>query len=72
MIPPEVGGAALLYSLLHAEELHGSGIIMNDALVAMDYPFPVPETVSRDEGGRRLSDLELTMAFCTMGPGFKK
>ncbi len=72
MIPPEVGGAALLYSLLHAEELHGSGIIMNDALVAMDYPFPVPETVSRDDGGHRLSDIELTMAFCTMGPGFRK
>lgn len=69
MIPPEVGGAALVYSLLHAKELHGSGIIMNDALVAMDYPFPVPETVSKTEG-HRLSDLELTMAFCTMGPGF--
>lgn len=69
MIPPEVGGAALVYSLLHAKELHGSGIIMNDALVAMDYPFPVPETVNKAQG-HRLSDLELTMAFCTMGPGF--
>lgn len=71
MIPPEVGGAALVHSLLHAEELHGSGIIMNDALVHMNYPFPVPETVNRAEA-KRLSDMDLTMAFCYMGDGFKK
>lgn len=70
MIPPEVGGAALVHSLLHAEELHGSGIIMNDALIHMNFPFPVPETVNREKV-RRLSDMDLTMAFCYMGDGFK-
>jgi len=69
MIPPEAGGAAMVYCILHAKELHGSGIIINDAFLAMNYPFPNPATVSRMES-RRLSDMELTMAFCNMGPGF--
>jgi len=73
MIPPEAGGAAMVYSLLHAKELHGSGIIINDAFLAMDYPFPNKATAPKpDPNTRRLSDMELTMAFCTMGPGFKK
>ena len=75
MIPPEAGGAAMVYSILHAEELHGSGIIINDAFTAMNFPYPVPETVMHNPNApqaHRLSDMELTMAFCTMGPGFKK
>lgn len=72
MIPPEAGGAAMVYSILHAEELHGSGIIINDAFTAMNYPYPNPSTVTPSAGSRRLSDMELTMVFCNMGPGFKK
>ena len=69
MVPPEAGGAGMVYSILHAKELHGSGILISDALVAMDFPFPKPETVVHMKG-RRLDDMELTMAFCYMGPGF--
>ncbi len=71
MVPPEASGAGMVYSILHAEELHGSGILISDALSAMDYPFPNPETIVKMEA-RRLSDMELTMAFCYMGDGFKK
>jgi NAD(P)-dependent dehydrogenase (short-subunit alcohol dehydrogenase family) len=71
MIPPEAGGAAMVYCILHAKELHGSGIIINDAFDAMNYPYPNPESLRHMES-RRLSDMELTMAFCTMGPGFAK
>lgn len=71
MVPPEASGAGMVYSILHAEELHGSGILISDALIAMDYPFPNPETIVKMEA-RRLSDMELTMAFCYMGDGFKK
>ena len=71
MVPPEASGAGMVYSILHADELHGSGILISDALIAMDYPFPNPETVMRMES-RRISDMELTMAFCYMGNGFKK
>ena len=72
MIPPEVGGGAMVYSLLNAEKLHGSGVIIGDVLEAMDFPYPVPETAPKKDApkGHRLSDMELTMAFCTMGPGF--
>lgn len=71
MIPPETGGAAMVFCILHAKEIHGSGFIVNDVLQEMNYPFPVPETVRKTEA-RRLSDMELTMAFCYMGPGFSK
>lgn len=71
MIPPEAGGAAMVYCLKHAEELHGSGILISDAFDAMNYPYPNPETVRKIDT-RRLSDMELTMAFCNMGTGFTK
>jgi hypothetical protein len=71
MIPPEAGGAAMVYCLLHAKELHGSGIIIDDAFNAMNYPYPNPATLHKMES-RRLSDQELTMVLCNMGPGFKK
>ncbi|MDR2530024.1 MAG: SDR family oxidoreductase [Oscillospiraceae bacterium] len=71
MIPPESGGAAMVYSILNAERIHGSGIIMSDAFLAMDYPFPNKDTAPKlDPNARRLTDMDLTMAFCTMGPGF--
>lgn len=71
LIPPEAGGAAMVYCILHAKELHGSGIIINDAFNAMNYPYPNPATVRQNES-RRLADMELTLAFCNMGPGFAK
>jgi NAD(P)-dependent dehydrogenase (short-subunit alcohol dehydrogenase family) len=70
MVPPEAGGAAMVYSILNAEKLHGSGFLVSDAFNAMNYPYPVPETVMPPVKGHRLTDMELTMAFCTMGPGF--
>lgn len=69
MIPPETSGAAMVYCILNAAKLHGSGMIVYDVLRAMNYPFPIPETVKKP-AGRRISDQELTMIFCNMGPGF--
>lgn len=68
-IPPEAGGAAMVYCLLNASRLHGSGFIINEVFDAMDFPYPKPETAVR-MGGRKLGDMELTMAFCNMGQGF--
>ncbi len=71
MIPPEAGGAAMVYSILHADQLHGSGIIISDAFTAMKFDYPNKETAPKGgNGGHRLTDMELTMAFCTMGPGY--
>ena len=69
MIPPEAGGAAMVYCILNAAKLHGSGIIINDAFNAMNFPYPNPEGL-RQNDSRKLTDMELTMAFCNMGPGF--
>ena len=71
MIPPEAGGAAMVYCLLNAEKLSGSGFLVNDALCAMNFPFPKPETVVHMKG-HHMTDMELTMAFCYMGKGFEE
>ena len=46
--------------------------MINDAFEAMDYPYPNPSTLPPKMEAKRLSDMELTMVFCNMGPGFKK
>ena len=68
-IPPETGGIAMVYCILKASKLHGSGISVSDALFDMNYPFPKPET-AKQRNLRRLPDNELTLMFLAMGPGF--
>lgn len=69
MIPAEDCGAALAYSITRAKELHGSGIILQQALRQMDWPFPNPETVRNDDL-ERISEHALSLVFSIMGPGF--
>jgi len=69
-IPPEANGAALVYCILNAGRLHGSGISCFDAFAAMNFPYPKPETVVNAPPMRRLTDNELTLVFKNMGPGF--
>jgi NAD(P)-dependent dehydrogenase (short-subunit alcohol dehydrogenase family) len=68
-IPPEANAAGLVYSIMNAGKLHGSGISVVDAFAAMNYPYPHPESV-RPVDMRRLNDRELTLVFRNMGPGF--
>ena len=68
-IPPEANAAGLVYSIMNAGKLHGSGISVNDAFAAMNYPYPHPEAV-QPSGMRRLNDRELTLVFKNVGPGF--
>ena len=71
MIPPEAGGAGMVYSILNADKLNGSGFLISDAFRAMNYPYPVPETAPKGNSfGHKLSDMEMTMVFCTKGPAF--
>jgi hypothetical protein len=67
-IPPEAGGAAIVYCIQNAEKLHGSGIIISEAFEAMNYPFPNPATFKSFKT-RRLNDMQLTLVLCNMGPG---
>jgi len=68
-IPPEDGGAALAYCITRAAELHGSGIMVEQAFRQMDWPYPKPETV-RKADFERIDDMALAMVFACMGPGF--
>jgi NAD(P)-dependent dehydrogenase (short-subunit alcohol dehydrogenase family) len=69
MIPPQDCGAALSYSITRAKEIHGSGILLQQALRQMDWPYPKPETVPTSDL-ERISEHGLSMIFSIMGPGF--
>ena len=72
-VPPEAAGAAMVWMLLHAEEMHGTGTMVGDVLSAMNYPFPCPETLNMwGTNAQFLSDMPLSMIFCHMGHGFPK
>ena len=45
------------------------GTLISDALVAMDYPIPKPETVVKAEK-QYLDGFALTMVLCAMGHGY--
>jgi len=68
-IPAEDGGAALAYCITRAKELHGSGIMIEQAFRQMDWPYPVPETM-RKADFQRIDDMALALVFSIMGPGF--
>ncbi len=68
-IPSEDGGAALAYCVVHAKELHGSGVLVGQALRQMDWPFPKPETAAKVDF-QRIDDMALGMLFSFVGPGF--
>jgi len=68
-IPSEDGGAAMAYCIVHADELHGSGIMIGQAFRQMDWPYPKPETVQKTDF-QRLNNMALPMVFACMGPGF--
>jgi hypothetical protein len=68
-IPTEDGGAAMAYSIVHAKELHGSGIMIGQALRQMDWPYPKPETAPKADF-QRIDDMALAMVFSFVGPGF--
>lgn len=69
LIPIDAAGAGLCYCVTRGAEIHGSGLLMSDVLVEMDYPFPNPATVRRMRG-QYIDDMQLTMLFCYMGKGF--
>ena len=68
-IPPEDGGAALSYCITRAAELHGSGIIIGQAFLQMNWSYPNPETVPNTDF-QRIDDRVLPLIFAYMGPGF--
>ena len=68
--PPEAAGAAMVFCVLNAARLHGSGVSLQDVFDEMKYPYPNPDTLRERPKSRRLNDMELTTVFLNMGPGF--
>ena len=66
LIPAEAAGAGMVYLLLHADEMHGTGTMIGDVLKAMNYPFPCPETLM-DYPRTYIGDMQLTLLPCYMG-----
>lgn len=69
LVPPEVSGAAMVYLLMNAPQLHGMGFILNDALQAMNFPYPNKENLPPPSQAHKMNDMELTLAFCNIGAG---
>ena len=69
LIPPEDCGAALAYSITRASEIHGSGIMIQQAFRQMNWHFPKPETVPTSDY-ERINERVLSLMFAYMGPGF--
>ncbi|MBR3244446.1 MAG: SDR family oxidoreductase [Parasporobacterium sp.] len=65
MVPADASGAAMVWMLLHADKMHGTGVMVSDVLKAMDYPFPCPETLI-DHPRFYIEEMPLTLAFCYM------
>jgi NAD(P)-dependent dehydrogenase (short-subunit alcohol dehydrogenase family) len=68
--PPEDSAAALAYSIVHAAELHGSGIMITHALQQMDWKYPKPETALKMDY-ERLNEPVEGRIFGNLGPGFR-
>lgn len=69
LIPIDAAGAALVYTVLRSDEIHGTGQLIGNVLMEMDYPFPVPETAIK-RAFPYIDDMQLTMVLCYMGHDF--
>ena len=68
-MPPEDAGAAIAYAIVHAAEIHGSGVTTGQVQKHMGWPFPNPELVPEGDFDR-LRDGVAVRIYGYMGPGF--
>lgn len=66
---PEDSGAALAYAIVHAVEIHGSGVTTGQVQKHMGWPFPDPELVPKGDFDRLREGVAVRI-FGYMGPGF--
>ena len=70
-MPPEDSGAAIAYAIVHAAEIHGSGVTTGQVQKRMGWPFPNPELVPKGDF-ERLRDGVSVRIFGYMGQGFQQ
>jgi NAD(P)-dependent dehydrogenase (short-subunit alcohol dehydrogenase family) len=68
-MPPEDCGAALSYCIVHAAEIHASGVNAGQAHKRMHWPFPKPEMVPHKDFDRLRNQVEARM-FGYVGSGW--
>ena len=68
-IPPEDCGATLAYCIVHAADIHGSGVNAGQAQKRMNWPFPKPDTVPGKDFDR-VRDQVMVRMFGYLGPGW--
>jgi NAD(P)-dependent dehydrogenase (short-subunit alcohol dehydrogenase family) len=69
LMPPEHLGAALAYAIVHAAEIHGSGITSGQVHKYLNWPFPNPDLVPTTDLDR-VRDAVAVRLFGYLGPGF--
>ncbi len=70
-MPPEDLGAALSYAIVHAAEIHGSGITAGQVLKHINWKFPRPDLVPEVDFARIRDGVAVRM-FGYLGQGFAK
>ncbi len=70
-MPPEDLGAALSYAIVHASEIHGSGITAGQVLKHIGWKFPRPDLVPEKDFAR-LRDAAAVRIFGYLGQGFAR
>jgi NAD(P)-dependent dehydrogenase (short-subunit alcohol dehydrogenase family) len=70
-LTPEDSGASLAYAIVHAAEIHGSGVTTGQVQKHMGWPFPNPELVPQGDF-ERLRDGAAVRVYGYMGPGFSQ
>ncbi len=68
-IPPEDAGATLAYCIVHAADIHGSGVNAGQAQKRMKWPFPDPASVPGKDFDRIRDQVAVRM-FGYVGPGW--
>ncbi len=70
-LTPEDSGASLAYAIVHAAEIHGSGVTTGQVQKHMGWPFPNPQLVPEGDF-ERLRDGVAVRIYGYMGPGFSQ
>jgi NAD(P)-dependent dehydrogenase (short-subunit alcohol dehydrogenase family) len=68
-LSPEDSGASLAYAIVHAAEIHGSGVTTGQVQKHMGWPFPNPELLPKGDFDR-LRDGVAVRIYGYMGQGF--
>jgi NAD(P)-dependent dehydrogenase (short-subunit alcohol dehydrogenase family) len=68
-VPAEDCGAAMAFCIVHATDIHGSGVSVGQVQKYMHWPFPRPDRVPKKDFDR-IRDPVMARMFSYIGPGW--